>query len=78
MKNHRLRTLLSEAELIHAMTGLRRQTKISMEENGVNTVYLALGFLQWYETERSESRVTRLWFFFPLIFRGGFRTRVFR
>lgn len=54
MKNHRLRTLLSEAELIHAMTGLRRQAKISMEENGVNTVYLALGFLQWYETERSE------------------------
>lgn len=54
MKNHRLRTLLSESELVHVMTGLRRQAKISMEENGVNTVYLALGFLQWYETERSE------------------------
>lgn len=54
MKNRRLRTLLSESELVHAMTGLRRQAKASMEENGVNTVYLALGFLQWYETERSE------------------------
>ncbi len=54
LKNHRLRTYLSESELEKAMAKLRRQAKVSLEENGANTIYLALGFLEWYETDRSE------------------------
>ena len=50
----RLRTFLSPAELEKVMTKLRRQAKVSIEENGANTVYLAVGFLCWYETDKSE------------------------
>ena len=54
LKNHRLRTYMTETELEKAMAKLRRQAKVSLEENGANTLYLALGFLEWYETDRSE------------------------
>ena len=53
-KSHRLRTFLKETELEKIMKKLHRQAKVSMEENGVNTIYLALGFLRWYETEKSD------------------------
>ncbi|MBO5081792.1 MAG: DUF4011 domain-containing protein, partial [Lachnospiraceae bacterium] len=33
---------------------LQRQAKLSMEENGSNTLYLALGFLKWYESDVSQ------------------------
>ncbi|MBR5512364.1 MAG: DUF4011 domain-containing protein [Ruminococcus sp.] len=54
LKNHRLRTYLNASDLEKAMTKLRRQAKVSLEENGANTIYLAIGFLEWYETDRSE------------------------
>lgn len=54
LKNHRLRTYSTASELERSMIKLRRQAKESLEENGANTIYLALGFLEWYETDRSE------------------------
>lgn len=54
LKNHRLRTYLSQLDLEKSMAKLRRLAKVSLEENGANTIYIALGFLEWYETERSE------------------------
>ncbi|MBR3970870.1 MAG: DUF4011 domain-containing protein [Ruminococcus sp.] len=54
LKKHHLLTYLNEEELDKAMLKLKRQAKVSIEENGVNTIYLALGFLEWYETEKSE------------------------
>ena len=53
-KSHRLRTFISETELEKTMKKLHRQAKVSIEENGVNTIYLALGFLKWFETEKSD------------------------
>ena len=50
----RLRTFLTDSELEKTMKKLHRLAKVSMEENGVNTMYLALGFLSWFETDRSE------------------------
>lgn len=52
----RLRTFLKESELEAALKKLHRKAKLSMEENGANTLYLALGFLCWYETEKSTKR----------------------
>lgn len=46
----RLRSYLTESELGKALTHLYRSSRISMEENGANTLYLALGLLKWYET----------------------------
>ncbi len=54
LKNRRLRTYMTAPDLEKAMSKLRRQAKVSLEENGANTIYLALGFLEWYETDRSE------------------------
>lgn len=50
----RLRSYLTESELSHSLTGLYRSSHSSMEENGANTLYLALGLLKWYETPTSE------------------------
>ena len=52
--SRRIRTYLNEADVAPAMTALCRQARISLEENGSNTLYLALGFLKWYETDVSE------------------------
>lgn len=49
----RLRSALTEAELAAALKNLYRSARTNLEENGVNTLYLALGLLKWYETDRS-------------------------
>lgn len=53
-QNHRLRTFMSEPELQKSLKKLHRTAKQSIEENGANTLYLALGFLRWYESDLSE------------------------
>ena len=50
----RLHAYLSETELLYSLTHLYRGSRLSMEENGANTLYLALGLLRWYETSSSE------------------------
>lgn len=50
----RLRSYLGENELGKALTHLYRSSRTAMEENGANTLYLALGLLKWYETKSSE------------------------
>ncbi len=54
LKKRHILTFLNKTDLEKNMTKLRRLAKVSLEENGANTIYLALGFLEWYETERSE------------------------
>lgn len=53
-KNNRIRTFLNEADLDSALKSLYRSAKVSMEENGSNTLFLALGLLRWYESDLSE------------------------
>lgn len=53
-QNGRLRSLMNETELQRAVKELYRAAKVSLEENGANSLYLSLGLLRWYETERSE------------------------
>lgn len=52
--NKRIRTFMEENEVAYSITNLYRQAKVSLEENGTNTLYLALGFLKWYESDVSE------------------------
>ena len=52
-KSKRIRTFLEEKDLDSSMKLLSRQAKLSLEENGSNTLYLALGFLKWYENDVS-------------------------
>ncbi len=53
LAQHRLRSYLPEPDLKKALLYLYRSSRVSMEENGANTLYLALGFLKWYETAAS-------------------------
>ncbi|MDH6355776.1 superfamily I DNA and/or RNA helicase/very-short-patch-repair endonuclease [Dysgonomonas sp. PH5-45] len=50
----RLRSYLTENEISKALTYLYRSSRTAMEENGANTLYIALGLLKWYETKSSE------------------------
>ncbi|ULL13802.1 DUF3320 domain-containing protein [Paenibacillus sp. H1-7] len=50
----RLRIDLSANDLERRVVHLYRSAKSSLEENGANTLYLALGLLKWYESPVSE------------------------
>lgn len=50
----RLRADVTERELNDRVIHLYRQSRVAMEENGANTLYLALGMLRWYETGASQ------------------------
>jgi len=47
-------TLSSEAELLPVLKNLYRSSRSSLEENGANSLFLALGTLLWYETPKNE------------------------
>lgn len=53
-KSYRIRTFLDKNELDRNLNSLYRSAKMSMEENGTNTLFLALGFLRWFESDLSE------------------------
>ena len=50
----RLWTMLPPGEMNHRLTALYRQGKTDLEEGGVNTLYLAIGFVEWKVSERDE------------------------
>ena len=50
----RLCAVMHAEELEKALKNIFRTTKASIEENGSNTLFLALGFLKWYESDISE------------------------
>lgn len=54
MVQKRLRTYLGENDLGEGLKSLYRSSRISLDENGANTLYLCIGFLMWYETASSE------------------------
>ena len=44
----------SDAELQTALKFIYRTSRTAMEENGANSLFLALGTLKWYETPKNE------------------------
>jgi hypothetical protein len=54
----RLHTSLDEAENARRLTELFRAARNALDENGTNTLFAAVGFLEWRETEHSD-RVLR-------------------
>lgn len=53
MRHGRLYSYLKEDELHQVLTRLYRQSRLSIEENGANTLFLAIGLMRWYETPTS-------------------------
>jgi len=54
LTHQRLRTYLTETELNLSLTHIFRSSRLSLEENGANTLYVGIGLLKWYETPASE------------------------
>lgn len=50
----RLRTGIPEPDHTRRLTDLYRSARVSLEENGTNTLYAAVGILEWKETEHSD------------------------
>jgi hypothetical protein len=49
-----LQTRLGRERLQKKLLGLAREARTLEEEQGINALYLAMGFLRWFEDERSE------------------------
>ena len=61
LAQHRLWSPLSPAELRKRLTVLYRQSRTDLEEGGVNTLFLAVGFLEWrVKPEDAESYLAPL------------------
>ncbi len=54
----RLRTALDATEHPQRLTELYRAARLALDENGTNTLFAAVGFLEWRETEHAD-RVLR-------------------
>ena len=52
-----LHTYKTEAETNDTLKNIYKVARSSIEETGANSLYLAIGMLRWFETERSEMRV---------------------
>lgn len=50
----RLRSYLTENELLQSLTNIYRSSRQSIDENGANTLFIALGMLKYFETVASE------------------------
>ena len=50
-----LQTRLADAKLDHNLRRITDQAKSVLEEQGVNTLFLVLGMLHWYEADDSET-----------------------
>ena len=53
-RSHRLYTFLSEKQLERELTSIYRSARSSQQENGVSSLYLAVGLLRWFDTPESK------------------------
>ena len=53
LSQYRIRSYYDEIRVKRSLTNLYRSSRTAMEENGANTLYLALGLLKWFETPAS-------------------------
>ena len=56
MEKNTLRSYQDQAGLTRSLTGLYRSARLSIEESGANTLYIALGFLKWFEQGKNIPR----------------------
>ncbi|KKI99461.1 DUF4011 domain-containing protein [Prochlorothrix hollandica] len=59
-----LQALLYPLELERKLSGIRDNARKSLQETGLNTLYLSFGMLEWYESEASEKPLlSPLWLY---------------
>jgi Protein of unknown function (DUF4011) len=52
--NSYLQLLMLPDQMERSLAGISDQTRTALQEKGVNTLYAAIGYLEWYESESSE------------------------
>jgi hypothetical protein len=52
--NSYLQLLILPDQMERSLAGISEQTRTALQEKGVNTLYAAIGYLEWYESESSE------------------------
>lgn len=60
LKNKRLRVYAEKEEMADILRYLIKKAKTAEEEAGANVLFLAFGFLKWYENESSEAKYAPL------------------
>lgn len=55
LRQHRLWAFLSEKELERSLKALFRESRTDLEDGGVNTLFLAIGFLEWMPATRTST-----------------------
>lgn len=65
-QNNGLQTLLYPEELERKLAGLREGARKSLQEIGINTLYLAFGMLEWYEANQSDKRLLAPLLLYPV------------
>ena len=53
IKHNQIYSFWKADELLTGLKGLFRASRTALEENGANTLFLVLGMLKWYETDKS-------------------------
>jgi hypothetical protein len=65
-RDNNLQTLLYPNELERKLAGLREGARKSIQETGLNTLYLAFGMLEWYESDQSDKRLLAPLLLYPV------------
>jgi len=81
LAGQRLRAALPREEMERRLLEIYRTARVGWEESGANTLFLAIGFLEWYETPTSPDARRAPILLLPLeierrTFREGFRIRL--
>lgn len=61
-----IQTLLFDEQLHHTLNGIRDHTRSSLDETGVNILYCAFGFLEWFEDETSRTALHAPLLLYPI------------
>jgi very-short-patch-repair endonuclease len=61
-----MQALLLPEEMEHLLSAIFDQTRTALQETGVNTLYLALGYLEWYEAPSSHVPMYAPLLLFPI------------
>jgi len=77
-QDNQIRTLLFQEQMQRKLSGIRVGARLSQEELGINTLFVAFGFLEWYEDSSSDVPLFAPLLLLPVDLRQNLVHRVYR
>jgi len=56
-KDRDIQTILKPDQLDKKLSGIKRLARTALNEKGINTLFLAFGFIEWFESESSDLKI---------------------